>query len=61
MDGRWVTVIGFLIVPTILIGLTVVEFATNPIAILILLAMMLAGGMYLVSYTSTFAGSDSST
>jgi hypothetical protein len=61
MDGRWVTVIATLIVPTILLGVTVVWFAANPIAVLVLLGTMVAGGFYLVSYTSTFAGTDSST
>jgi hypothetical protein len=59
MDGRWVTVIALLIAPAVLMGVTVVYFASNPISILAEFGAMLAGGFYLVSYTSTFSGADS--
>jgi hypothetical protein len=61
MDGRWVTVLACFVAPAVLIGVTVVWFAANPLAIFVLLALMVAGGFYLVSYTSTFAGPDGST
>ncbi len=51
MEGRLITVLLTLVLPAVLLGLTVVEFHSNPVAILGLLAVMLAGGFYLVSYT----------
>ncbi|MGA9839759.1 MAG: hypothetical protein WBF81_07180 [Thermoplasmata archaeon] len=54
MDGRWFTVIFLLIVPSILIGATVVWFASNPIAILVEIGAMVLGAFYLLTYTDTF-------
>ncbi|HLM70793.1 MAG: hypothetical protein ACHQ0I_01190 [Candidatus Lutacidiplasmatales archaeon] len=55
MDGRMFTVLALLLLPAILIGVTVVEFHSNPVAILGLIAVMIAATFYLVSYTETFA------
>ncbi|HTT44530.1 MAG TPA: hypothetical protein VMH38_00745 [Thermoplasmata archaeon] len=55
MDGRLFTVLALLVLPAALIGLTVVEFHTNPVAILGLLAVMIVGAFYLLSYTESFA------
>ncbi|HYA71078.1 MAG TPA: hypothetical protein VEH28_06905 [Thermoplasmata archaeon] len=55
MDGRLITVLGLLLLPAALIGVTVEEFHSNPVAILGLLAVMIFGAFYLVSYTETFA------
>ena len=55
MDGRLFTVIAFLVVPAILIGVTVGIFSSNPIAIMALIAVMIAGGFYLLTYRETFA------
>ncbi|MCI4365533.1 MAG: hypothetical protein L3K10_05680 [Thermoplasmata archaeon] len=58
MDGRLFTVVFLLLLPAVLIGVTVVRFASNPLAIFVLLAMMVAGAFYLLSYTATFAAAD---
>jgi len=55
MDGRLVTVLALLVLPAALIGVTIVEFHTNPVAILGLLAVMIVGAFYLLSYTESFA------
>jgi hypothetical protein len=54
MDGRWITVIAFELLPLILIGVTVWKFSSNPLSIFVLLAAMVAGGFYLLTYTSSF-------
>jgi len=56
MDGRLLTVLISLVLPAALIGVTVVEFHSNPVAVLGLLAVMVAGAFYLVSYTESVAG-----
>ncbi|MGP8073324.1 MAG: hypothetical protein ACLPZM_09430 [Thermoplasmata archaeon] len=55
MDGRILTVLLLLVLPAALIGVTVYAFASNPLTIFILLAAMVAGGFYLLSYNSSFA------
>jgi hypothetical protein len=55
MDGRLLTVLALMILPAALIGVTVFEFHSNPVAILGLIAVMIAGVFYLVSYTESFA------
>jgi hypothetical protein len=54
MDGRWFTVIFLEILPLVLIGVTIEFFSLNPLSIFILLALMIVGGFYLLSYTSSF-------
>jgi hypothetical protein len=53
MDGRLLTVLLLLVVPAALIGVTVLEFSSNPVAIFALLALMVAGGFYLLTYTES--------
>jgi hypothetical protein len=55
MDGRLLTVLLLLVVPAALIGLTVLEFNSNPVAVFGLIALMVAGGFYLLTYTESFA------
>ena len=55
MDGRRFAVLFLLVVPAALLGLTVVEFHSNPVSIMVLLAAMLAGAFYLLTYQETFA------
>jgi len=55
MDGRWLTVGLMLVLPAALIGVTCFEFHTNPVAILGLIAVMIVGAFYLLSYTESFA------
>ena len=54
MDGKLVTGIGLLLAPAALMGVTVAWFASNPVAIFTLMAVMLIGGMYLMTYREVF-------
>lgn len=54
MDGRVATVLLTLLLPVVLIGLTVAEFGSNPLSILLLLTVMIIGSLYLLSYTESF-------
>lgn len=54
MDGRLFTVLALLVLPAALIAVTVIEFSSNPVAILGLLAVMVVGAFYLVSYSESF-------
>ena len=54
MDGRLLTVIVFLIIPGALIGVTIAEFSSNPVAIVAFIAVMLVGAFYLLTYRETF-------
>ncbi|HLM69798.1 MAG: hypothetical protein ACLQD9_03665 [Thermoplasmata archaeon] len=55
MDGRLFTVIAFLALPALLMGLTVAFFRSNPVSIFVLIAVMLVGSIYLLTYKETFA------
>ncbi len=55
MDGRWFTVLVLLVVPAVAIGATVVWFASNPVAIFTALAAMVAGALYLMTYTDSIS------
>jgi hypothetical protein len=50
MNGRQFTLIATLVVPTILIGLTVAFFSSNPLSIFGLMGVMTVGAMYLLTY-----------
>lgn len=54
MDGRLLTVLLALILPAALVGVTVVWFSSNPVAILVEFGVMIAGGLYLLTYAETF-------
>ena len=54
MDGKLVTGIGLLAVPAALIGVTVAVFASNPVAIFTLIALMMVGAFYLMTYREVF-------
>jgi hypothetical protein len=54
MDGRLFTVLVLMAAPAALIGVTVVWFASNPVAILMLIGVMIIGGFYLMTYRETF-------
>ena len=54
MDGRLITVLLTLVLPLILIGVTIWKFSINPLAILGLITVMIAGGFYLLSYAEAF-------
>jgi len=54
MDGKLVTGVGLLAVPAALIGVTIAWYASNPVAIFAMMALMLLGGFYLMTYRETF-------
>jgi hypothetical protein len=54
MDGRWVTVLGLLVAPSVAIAASVIWFSSNPIAIFASFAAMIAGTFYLLTYTESF-------
>jgi hypothetical protein len=54
MDGRLATVLLALVLPAALIGVTAVYFASNPVAVLVLISVMVVGALYLLSYTDVF-------
>ena len=54
MDGKLVTGIGLLAVPAALMAVTVAWLSSNPVAIFTLLAVMILGAFYLLTYRETF-------
>jgi hypothetical protein len=54
MDGKLVTGIGLLLIPGALIGVTVAWFASNPVSIFAMIALMIIGGFYLLTYRDAF-------
>jgi hypothetical protein len=54
MDGRLVTVLVAFLAPAALIALTVIRFSSNPIALIGEFVVMIAGGLYLLTYSDTF-------
>jgi len=59
VDGRFLVVGLTLALPAVLMAATVAWFSTNPISMLILLAVMLFECLYLVSYSDAFSGTPS--
>ncbi len=55
MDGRWFTVLALLVAPAVAIGVSVLWFASNPVAIFSAFAAMIAGAFYLLTYNESFA------
>ncbi len=55
MEGRLLTVLLFLVLPAVLLGVTVAFFNSNPVSVIALIGVMLVGGFYLLSYTESFA------
>ena len=54
MDGRWPAALLTLVLPAVLIAVTVAKFASNPVAVLSLVAVMFGGMFYLLSYAEMF-------
>jgi hypothetical protein len=59
MDGRLLTVLLTFVLPAILIAVTIWRFASNPIAILALVLIILGGALYLLTYTDSFGAASS--
>jgi hypothetical protein len=60
MDGRILTVLLTFVLPAILIGVTIWQFAANPLAILALILVIIGGALYLLTYTDSFGTPSSS-
>ncbi|HTT35825.1 MAG TPA: hypothetical protein VMH78_08185 [Thermoplasmata archaeon] len=54
MDGRVLVLLLAEVVPAALIGVTIWEFASNPIGLLALLTTMVLGAFYILSYAESF-------
>lgn len=54
MDGRVGALLLTQLLPAALIGVTVWHFASNPVALLAELTVMVAGACYILSYAETF-------
>jgi hypothetical protein len=54
MDGKLVTGLGFLAAPAAVICVTVAWFSSNPVTIFAMMALMLVGAFYLMTYRETF-------
>jgi len=54
MDGKLVTGVGLIALPAALIGVTVAWFSSNPVSIFAMMALMLVGAFYLMTYREAF-------
>ena len=54
MDGRLVTGLGLLLLPAVLIGVTIEWFNSNPVSIFAMIALMILGGLYILTYREAF-------
>lgn len=54
MDGRVGALLVTQLLPVALIGLTIWQFASNPVALLAEVAVMVVGAIYILSYADTF-------
>ena len=54
MDGRIADGLATLAAPAALIGVTVWQFGSNPLSLVGLIAVMVIGSFYLLSYTDSF-------
>jgi hypothetical protein len=55
MNGRQFTLIACLLVPAALIGVTIALFSSNPLSIFGLIAVMVIGSIYLLTYRETYS------
>lgn len=54
MDGRVGALLVTQLLPAALIGVTIWQFSSNPIALLAEIAAMVVGAIYILSYAETF-------
>jgi hypothetical protein len=54
MYGRLLVVLLTFVLPAILMGVTIVWFASNPVSIFVLFGVIIAGGLYLLTYSENF-------
>ena len=57
MDGRVWALLLTQLLPAVLIGVTIWRFASNPLALLGLIGVMVTGAFYLLTYTESFGAS----
>lgn len=50
MNGKVVTALGLLAAPAVVMGATVAWFASNPVTIFAMIALMIVGSFYLLTY-----------
>ncbi len=55
MDGRLFTILALFVLPAALLGVTIGWFSSNPVAIFVLIAVMIVGAFYLLTYRESFA------
>ena len=60
MDGRLLTILVTFLLPAVLIGVTIWQFASNPIAILVLVMVIIGGALWLLTYSDSFGAAMSS-
>lgn len=60
MDGRILTILVTFLLPAVLIGVTIWQFASNPVAILLLVMVIVGGALYLLTYSDSFGAPTSS-
>ncbi|HZY91696.1 MAG TPA: hypothetical protein VFG07_02835 [Thermoplasmata archaeon] len=54
MDGRVAVLLLTQLLPAVLIGVTIWRYASNPLALLGLVAVMVVGAFYLLTYAESF-------
>ena len=54
MDGRVAVLLLAELLPAILIGVTIWQFSSNPLALLGLIGLMVTGALYLLTYPESF-------
>lgn len=54
MDSRVLTALLTIALPVVLMGITIWKFASNPLAMLGLISVMVVGGFYLLTYRESF-------
>lgn len=60
MDGRILTILVTFLLPAVLIGVTVWQFSSNPVSILLLVMVIVGGALYLLTYSESFGAANPS-
>ena len=60
MDGRIATLLLGFALPLILLGVDIAYFATNPLVVLILFAVIIGASIYLLTYSDSFGAPEAS-
>jgi hypothetical protein len=54
MDSRLIVGLVTLALPAVLLGVTIWEFSSNPLALVALMGVMVLGAAYILSYKDSF-------